>query len=436
MDADPTTGAGDGGQTRDERISELATGFALGELSDADLREFYDFLRDPREGSSAASLAWQQLGVVTDLRAGMGTAFQDTVKHRLDLEGRSDRFTRTARSRLGNARPSLEPVAMPESRRQLRLAPLLLIAGAIFIAALVFAARHGRGTAGETLCRVLEVEGEASLGGGALVAGSNVDHRQVVVPGGSQLVLAWSDGSLAVLAGPANAVAQSAGISLTNGGAWIVAANQFVCGLPDDTVRAEAGCRVALSVVDNRSVVGVSSGTASLTSRTLKAGEAASSSIPYAWTNWAAADGAHAPHPEPSPDWVLDGTLAWDEHAEGADVGIADGSLNGLLLTLSPGTMQVTRSRASSSGPRTVPLPGAPLGQLTLRFAASHRHLTLASGTMLLLQEDIPAATAISIGPANARLLQGLRFHNGPAPHPPLPVHAQAWLAGAETSPP
>ena len=175
---------------RDARISELAVGFALGEIEDAELRELYDALREPGErGLAAARVTWQQLGVVTDLRSGMGGMFQDTVKHRIARDGLSDRFVRDSRRRLGSARSGLSELSAPAGSRAWRwrglavLLPVVAVLG-IGISWLVHAQS-------QTLCRVTAVTGEATLGGEPLVVGMAVDHRQVVVPEGSQVGLSW-----------------------------------------------------------------------------------------------------------------------------------------------------------------------------------------------------------------------------------------------------
>ena len=57
------------GDELEARVAELATGFALGELAEGELREFYELLRDhDGQGPEVARLAWRTLGMVTDLR--------------------------------------------------------------------------------------------------------------------------------------------------------------------------------------------------------------------------------------------------------------------------------------------------------------------------------------------------------------------------------
>ncbi|HTM21122.1 MAG TPA: hypothetical protein VL172_11455, partial [Kofleriaceae bacterium] len=335
--------------TPEGRVADLATGFALGELNETELREFYDHLRDPSErGTAAARIAWQQLGIVTDLRAQLGSGFQQTVKHRVDREGFSDRFVRDARKRLGAQRPMLGEVSPPESRHTLRLWPFALIAAITLVALGAMALWHRRNPPAPILCRVAEVAGDARLGGRPLVAGMGVDQRQIAVPAGSQVALAWEDGSLAIIAGPANAVAQPSGLSLSNGAAWLAAGSAFTCGLPDDTVRAEPNARVAVEVRDGRSVVGVAEGSAGLTARTLGAGEAANNASVFPWIAWALGDAA--PRVEATPDWRLDARATWREPSDVVGVDVRGGiTAYGWYLSWRPGQVVATRRTPPST---------------------------------------------------------------------------------------
>ena len=75
-----TTGEAD----RVDRLHYLATGFALGELEEAELRELYEELRQPGEpGIAAAQIAWRSLHHTLDLRTQMGSRFQDEVRSRI-----------------------------------------------------------------------------------------------------------------------------------------------------------------------------------------------------------------------------------------------------------------------------------------------------------------------------------------------------------------
>jgi hypothetical protein len=111
---------------RHQRIMELATGFALGELSDDELKEFYEALREPGDpGLDAGRVAWETLGTMVDLRAQTGSAFQDTLYLRLAEGGKTDaNFAGKVRGRLGHSRPRLQPVTTPppvEHRRPARV---------------------------------------------------------------------------------------------------------------------------------------------------------------------------------------------------------------------------------------------------------------------------------------------------------------------------
>jgi hypothetical protein len=412
----------------DARIAELAAGFAMGELGESELREFYDHLRDPGErGAAAARLAWEQLGVVTDLRASLGSGFQEAIRHRVSREGLSDRFVRDARKRLGAVVPALSEVAAPETRPRLRAAPLvaalLLVVVAIVVAALWVS--HQRAAA-ETLCRVSAVAGEAGLGGQPLVPGMSVDHRQIAVPAGSQVALNWPDGSLVVIAGPANAVAQQGGLSLIGGAAWIAAESAFTCGLPDDTVRIDAGARVAAEVRGARSSVGVARGAAALSARSLSAGDAATNAVAFPWTSCELAD---APaRTAPAPEWTLEASVAWREAADTVPLAVVDEAVqSGWTLSWRPGEVVALRLGAADVEGRRVALPGPPLGEARLALIASRGRLSVGGSGGTLFEEAAPPSTSVVIGDqARARLLS-LRFHTGPPRKPPLPVADEKW---------
>ncbi|MBA2479701.1 MAG: hypothetical protein H0V44_03485 [Planctomycetes bacterium] len=407
----------DAAAAREARISELSVGFALGELGDVELRELYDYLREPGDaGAAAARLAWQQLGVVTDLRSGLGALFQDEIRHRISGLGKSDRFTSSMRVRLGMEPPGLQPVAAAPSRRQLSLWPFLLLAVLIFLGALAVAA-IGRGPGGDTVCEVSDVQGEATLGGEVLVAGARIDRRQVVVPTGSQLSLRWMDGSRAVIAGPANAVAQTAGLSLTNGAAWASARAGFVCGLPDDTIRADPGCVFAFAVEDNRSRVGVARGHATLTAMGLEAGRASSGGTGFAWTHvsGAVADDVTS---DLTPEWRYCGTIVWKDAADRVELSVRDPQAERLRLRFAPGRLIVDKPGETS---REIPLAGPPMIASPLNVSVHRGRLSLERSGAKLVEEQVPGSSGIAVV-VGATSVKDVLFHTGPAPAPPLAV--------------
>ena len=69
----------------EDRIHELATGFALGELSKTDMAELLEYLQaDGKAGEVAAQAAWDVLGTTVHIRSVIGHQFQDTLMHRLE----------------------------------------------------------------------------------------------------------------------------------------------------------------------------------------------------------------------------------------------------------------------------------------------------------------------------------------------------------------
>ncbi len=407
-------------ENREARVSELAVGFALGELADQELREFYDYLREPGDtGAAAARVAWLQLGVVTDLRSGMGAVFQDEIRHKISTIGRSDRFTNAMRERMGGKPAGLAPVATAEARRQLPMWPLLVLAALIFLGAMAVASRS-QAAANETVCTVAEVQGEATLGGAPLVPGTAIDRRQVVVPSGSQLCLAWKDGSRAVVAGPANAVAQTAGLSLTNGAAWISASAPFVCGLPDDTLRIETGAVVAMLVEDNHSTTAVARGRAAITGLTLAAEDMAQAGSRFPWMHSLAPAATGAASGPRVPEWSFAATIAWKDAAERVELAVIDAQGERLRLQFAPGHLTITRPGAQ---PSDHPLAGAPMAGSSIVLAAHRSHLSLRRSGVSVFEEGMPEATSVSLL-SGADVLKDAVFHSGPAPLPPFAVRS------------
>jgi hypothetical protein len=447
-----------------ERIAELAAGFAMGELDDASLREFYDFLRaDGAAGPAAAAIAWQQLGTVTDLRAALSHTFQDTVRHRLSKSGSSERFSSAMRNRLGAGRPALEPVTWPVmgvnlSRRTLVMAVLV----AVLVVALALAIGLRGAHAEPPGCRVAAVQGDAQLSGLALTPGTAIaSGAQVAVQPGGQLTLAWPDGTRAVLAGPANAVIQSGGLSLTGGTAWIAANGAFTCGLPDATLRAGAGSRSAVEVASFRgsfrSVVAVAHGSVSFGQghaghgdgdhgdgeRTLGEGTtAAVGGAPLRWRSLASgtvAPGVGSYVLDGANDWRLAATVTWkgaDDHVRLGVKGADGGSL--VDLTLVPGNaslaLAVATPAATPDAPaiaagqaQTIRLDGPPLAAVPLELSARAGQLTVRLAGKDLAVVDLPPAQSLTIDPPGWLGLTAVTAHTGPPPMPPQPVDAATW---------
>jgi len=442
------------------RIAELAAAFALGELNDLDLREFYNYLRaDGAAGPAAAAIAWQQLGTVTDLRAALSQTFQDTVRHRLAQAGSSQRFTSAMRNRLGAGRPTLEPVTWPVLGVNIRprwvLIASVTVATIAVAAVFAFAANGHRESGG---CVVSSVQGDAQLSGMALTPGAAIfGGEPVAVQPGGQIALQWPDGTTAVLAGPANAVVQPGGLSLTAGTAWVTAGATFTCGLPDATLRAGAGSRSAVAVDAFRSVVGVVHGSVAVgqghgdhgvehpnADRTLGEGTtaAAAGGSPLRWRSLSSgtvAPGVAAYVLDGAVDWRFAATVAWRGADDHVRLGVrgADGS-NLIDLTMIPGSVSlalaVTTLAATpdapaipAHAPQTIAITGPPLAALPFEFIAISGHVTVEVAGRELASVDLPPASSLTIDPPGWLGLTAVAAHTGPPPMPPLAVDAKLW---------
>jgi len=399
------------------RIAELAVGFALGELDDTELRELYDALREPgARGLTAARLTWQQLGVVTDLRSGMGDLFQAVVKHRITREGRSDRFMRDSRSRLGNPRAALDELAAPAPAalrgwpwRRLAATALAALAGLMLWWSL----------SREVLCRVAAVSGEATIGGEPLVVGMAIDHRQLVVPDGSLVSLTWAQRAQVEVCGPANVVAQSQGLSLANGALWLRAERGFTIGLPDDTATATSGSVCAISAQDGQSSIGVSVGVVTLSAggRTLAPNQASSALSSFPWMFY---DLRSLPTTTLAvPSWRCDAKASWHDSAQQVQLAVtAAGSGVGWHVLWRPGSVTIAIMPASAQ-PDIVPLSGAPLGESTLSLRLEHGRLALIANGATLLDEALPGPASLALPLENRTALTQLSYHSGPLSQPP-----------------
>ncbi len=401
---------------REARIADLAAGFALGELQDSELGELYEALREPGDrGVRAARLAWQQLAMVTDLRANLGAAFQETVRHRIAKEGLSDRFVKNARSRLGmpgHGLPELSaPRPTPRVRRGALLLALLVLLSAALARALIARPRP--------LCEVRAVVGGATLGGETLLPHSPIDGRQVVVPAGSELMLGWGTLAEVVISGPANAIAQPAGISISNGQAWISANGAFTIGLPDGTIHAGAAGKtdLAVEVADGHSVLGSSAGSLATAVGRLTTGEALSGADTFPWTS-ASLDQL----PERTvavPVWSMEAHAAWKQASDAVQLTVSgENRLQGWSILWRPGAVQLLA--LGDATPRILTLKGPPLSDMPLAISVRGGHLHLSCGTDEIADEPLPGRSALELSVSARAALAGLSWRSGPPQHPPL----------------
>lgn len=413
----------------DGRVIDLATGFALGELQEAELKELYDLLREGEgRGTKAAHVCWQTLGMVTDLRSEVGSAFQDTVRLRL-TQDRSGRFTARLLGRLGFRGLGLQPVETPEPSGELRRALWILI-GAIttivLIAILIWTLTDGRGGRAS----VTALRGAATIAGDPLVPGGQVDHRTLVVKPGGQVTLALSGGTSATIAGgdepgsEAVATLRGNGLVLLRGRAWITARAGFSLVLPDRSSTALTDdTALAAEIIDGRGFVGVRRGElrADRLERTLTENQAAGPAGAHAWRwEWDASGGAVAPgQPAPS-DWRFVAEVTWNDPANTALLRFLGDAGDDVELRLTPGTVAVA---VGGKETQRVALSGSPLLAIHLDVRQRDRkQLSIAAN-------DIALTTPLATGLNRYRLTTDggatMRvdvFHPLPTPRPPYSV--------------
>ncbi|MBA3685698.1 MAG: hypothetical protein H0W72_10735 [Planctomycetes bacterium] len=404
---------------RDQRLLELSTGFALGELEEAELREFYEVLRDPDHGSDAARQAWETLGLVVDLRSELGSGFQDTLAFRLHKEagGTDSQFETRMRARIGASRPRLQPVAEPAPVGPGRRTWLALVAIIVVVAGIAaFAVVTARPA---PTARVAAMDGTASQDGHTLTLGSTIDRRQVVVPSGSRLTLAWVDGSEVVLVGPASAVAGPASLSLLSGQIWLATNDSFTLGLPDSAkpLTLQKGTRCSVEIRDSRSLIGVAEGSASGDGFTVAAGQAATigRGESYAWSEQPLAAGAIAAPGAEQATWRLSGTLAFEDTGAGIVIRCERRQGPAVVISAEPGRLVVSEDGQEL---QRLTLGGAPLVARQLLAVGDGADLALlVGGQRLVLPLRFPIA-GVSWQPTGKADLEQAVFATGPQREP------------------
>lgn len=421
-----------GDTEHEERIAYLATGFALGALETAELQELYDALREKgRAGRSAAGVAWKVLGLTVDLRASLGTQFQDTVVHRVaaaagDADG-PDEFIDRFRAQMGTPRPRLGEVDIPDSARRAGRAALVAAAAlaALALVAFVFL-RPGP----EEIALVRSVRGTATVEGGALTPGAALDRRPVIVGAGGLVELEWPEGHAVAVEGPANLVPQGGGLSLSSGAAWVRTGGAFTVGLPDGRARLDAGTAFAVEVAANRSVLGVSKGRASLggegSGAALEPGQAAAlpdaatggAPARFRWRREAAWHGdAGARILESDRDaavWRFEAVLAWGTKDDSAELRGPAGARG--AVRIEPGALVIVDREGRATRHE---LAGAPLLARRVEMTAS------AGRSPEVRVEGLawPVSSPFDGPPSELRLggaarLRQSRYHTGPPPGP------------------
>lgn len=420
------------------RISELATGFALGELDNDELAELYEALREEGDaGDQAVRLVWRMLGTTLDLRASLSHNFQDSLQHRLDSEDSDehDNFLQKLWSRMRMSRSApLAEVAAPEApekpadKRRSWIAFLLVGAVALYVGYTQWWSKP----ASKALATVKKIEGTASAGGRELLAGAGIDRRPLTVPTGSLLELEWRGVGSVRLVGPASVVAQNRGFSLLNGRAWIEAVDWFTVGLPDGSLEAEPGAQIAVAIDEGRAVVGVTKGSVERRGEKIVAGNAiAESGVAYPWViQENLAIDKPVVSDAKAADWKLTGVLEWEDVESAVIIKLDCPSVGGkakdpakntgprkIEIRCTPGELVVFRGGKED---QKLTLPGAPL--LDRRFElrqAGRSPLVVAIDDMRYTLPSACAGGTISwSAKGEARLADSL-FHTGPSPRPP-----------------
>ena len=418
----------------DTRIADLATGFAIGDLNETELREFYDLLRDEQgNGPRAAQVAWQTLGMVTDIRSQVSTTFQDTVVHRLQQASMSGRFTNALFKRLGMRSGTLQPVETPQQpKTPLRIALWLVVAlvtGALLAGGIGLvwnASRNAHAT-------VTALHGSATIAGQSLTPGAVVDDRSLAVKPGGQLTLVWSDGSSVVIAGgddgsEAVATVLTDGLRLLRGQAWITGRRGFSVVLADHRWRVDQDdSSVAAQMVAQRGFVGVRRGALSddRLGNTLSENMGSGPSGTFRWQwEWDLLSGRLAGGRTPPPDWRLSSDVIWHDLTDNVRMVFTHaeqpGNERGLELRVVPGLVAVLDKGQEV---QRLTLPGSPLlsMRLTLRQSDS-KTLTVAVEDLSL---TVPLATPIGgyrLHVDGGAMIKVETFHPLPAPRPPVAV--------------
>ena len=216
---------------RETRIAELATGYALDELDDAQLHEFHGYLSDPVAGSAAGRIAWGTLHTVTDLRAARSHTLQDSLRTRL----------------ASTPRPWL-------TARGLRW----FIGGCVVLLALL--ASWWWWHRPQSLALLETVVGKVVADGRELHPGMYLDGQPLNIAEGNLATLRWRDGTRLTVSGPSTLMPQPAGAVFLDGHTEVTAAAAWTILLPDGQARAGNGSRLTIDVHAGRSCLGVISG--------------------------------------------------------------------------------------------------------------------------------------------------------------------------------
>ena len=348
-----------------QRVAELATGFALNELTDDELRELHRHLLAPDSGREAARTAWRTLDTITDLRAARSTSLQDTVASRIAGSGKSgvtDRFLQGLGLRRG--RPPQEPTRLDWKRWGLISAGVLIVA---------VAGGSWLKLRPSTVAMVESVRGQVTTGTLGLETRAAVESVPVMLAEEAALGLRWPQGTTVLLTGPATVVPQTQGLALPQGNAEVATATPFVIGLPDGTLSIAADSRLTIEVVDGHSAIGIYDGRARIDQHDLSAGQTWVAGQSSTWSTTALPQMPARWEPPTLPAWHL--WLQLDSGATG-EISLA---WNDAQVRILPTGIQVTRRDGGSLRMVRPPIPA----ELHLAVSVSGWQLTLAGETLV-----------------------------------------------------
>ena len=245
-----------------QRLDELATGYAIGALNSDELAELHALISEagPLQSQAIAS-CWQSLQTTIDLRSVVGKQFEDTVRHRVSKPNGAS-FVGSVLARIGFRKPGLRPLDVPPDLPPVATSSRFmgLVLGAILVVLAVAWWLFGRNA---TLAEVTDVRGYAHHFGHALQLGMELEDSLLSVDPGSQLRLLLRDGGQLMAQGPAQITLHDAGLSLPLGRFRIInGSNKQTITLPDHHITLQAHAELEVMCQQSTSQVVLTAGSA------------------------------------------------------------------------------------------------------------------------------------------------------------------------------